>query len=57
MVVRIYDDSPPERLAVRSLRAKLKKSLALRTLWRLYSYETLLEWLAHHLEPMATELR
>ena len=34
MVVRVCDDSQPERLSVRSLRAKVKKSLELRTLWR-----------------------
>jgi hypothetical protein len=43
MVARVCDDSQPERLSVRSLRAKLTKSLELRTLWRLYPYDTLLE--------------
>jgi hypothetical protein len=42
MVVRVCDDSQPERLSVRSLRAKVKKSLEWRTLWRLSLCETLL---------------
>ena len=48
MVVRVRDDSQPERLSVRSLRAKIMKSLEFMTLWRLYLYETLLGRLPHH---------
>jgi hypothetical protein len=36
--------------------AKLTKSLRFRTLWRLYSDETLLEWLTQDLKDMAAEL-
>jgi hypothetical protein len=50
-------DTWPARLAASSLRAKFKKSLELRTLWRLYSYDTLLEGLAQHLQDVAPELR
>jgi hypothetical protein len=32
IVVRVYDESQPERLSTSSLRAKVKKSLDLRTL-------------------------
>jgi hypothetical protein len=46
----------PELLMVSSLMAKLTKSLRFRTLWRLYSDETLLERLAQDLEDMAAEL-
>jgi hypothetical protein len=49
MVVRVRDDSQPERLSVSSLRVKVKKSLEWRTLWRLSLYETLLEGLAQDL--------
>jgi hypothetical protein len=41
---------------VSSLMAKLTKSLRFRTLWRLYSDETLLEWLTQDLKDMAAEL-
>jgi hypothetical protein len=47
----------PERLAVSSLRAKLAKSLRFMMLWRLYSYDTLLERLAQHLQDMTAALR
>ena len=56
MVVGVCDASQPERLSVHSLRAKLKKSLDLRTLWRWYSYEKLLEPLAQDLEHMMAKL-
>jgi hypothetical protein len=46
MVVRVCNESHPERLSVRSLRANSKKSLAFMTLWRLYVDDTLLEGLA-----------
>jgi hypothetical protein len=46
MVVRVCDESQPERLSVGSLRAKVTKILELRTLWRLYSYKTILGWLS-----------
>jgi hypothetical protein len=57
MVVMGCYETRPERLAVSSLRAKPARSLELRTLWRLYSYETLLERLPQDLEPMACERR
>jgi hypothetical protein len=46
----------PEPLAVVNRMAKSTKSLRLRTLWRLSSYDTLLEGLAQDLEHMAAEL-
>jgi hypothetical protein len=55
--VGVCDGSQPEPLSVNSLRAKLKKSLELRKLWRLYVYETLLEGLAQDLQDVAAELR
>jgi hypothetical protein len=57
MVMRVCDEAQPERLSVRSLRAKHKKSLALRMLWKLYVYETLLQGLAQNLQHMAAALR
>jgi hypothetical protein len=57
MVVRVCDESQPERLSVGSLRAKVKKTLEFITLWRLYSYATLLERLAQDLQDVAAELR
>jgi hypothetical protein len=45
------------RLMVSSLRANPWKSERLRTLWRWYLYETLLEGLAQDLQDMAAELR
>jgi hypothetical protein len=48
--------APPERLTSSSRLAKLRKSLKIMTLWRLYSYETLLERLAQDLQDMAAEL-
>ena len=47
----------PERLAVSSRSAKSARSLTLRTLWRLYVYETLLQGLAQDLQDVAAELR
>ncbi len=47
----------PEWLAVSSLRAKLAKSLKLRTLWRLYLHDTLRKRLAQDLEDVAAALR
>jgi hypothetical protein len=55
--VRGCDDSQAERRSVHSLRAKVKKSLEWRTLWRLYSYETLLEGLAQDFQDVAAELQ
>jgi hypothetical protein len=49
-------DTRPEWLAVSSFRTKCRKSLGVRTLWRLYSCETLLERLPQHFEHMAAEL-
>jgi hypothetical protein len=46
----------PEPLAVVNRMAKSTKSLRLRTLWRLSSYDTLLERLAQDLQDMAAEL-
>ncbi len=46
----------PELLAVSSRLAKPTISLRLRTLWRLYSYETLLDRLAEDLQDVAVEL-
>jgi hypothetical protein len=46
-----------EWLVVTSRFAKLRKSLRVMTLWRLYAYETLLEGLAQHLQDMAAKLR
>jgi hypothetical protein len=42
MVVRVCDETQPERLAVSSLRAKPKKSLEFMTFWRLSSYDPIL---------------
>jgi hypothetical protein len=47
----------PERLAVSSRLAKLRKSLRVMTLWRWYVYETLLKRLTQHLQNMAAALR
>jgi hypothetical protein len=47
----------PKRLAVSSLKANPAKSLELRTLWRLYSYDTLLKRLPQDLQDVAAELR
>jgi hypothetical protein len=47
----------PDPLAVSSRLAKSAKSLRLRTLWRLYSCDTLLEWLSQDLQDVAAELR
>jgi hypothetical protein len=47
----------PELLAVSSRLAKLTISLKFRTLWRLYSDETLLKRLAQDLQDVAAELR
>jgi hypothetical protein len=56
MVMGGYDPRP-ERLAVSSRFAKLRKSLRFKTLWRLYVDESLLEGLAQHLQDVAAELR
>jgi hypothetical protein len=47
----------PTRLAVSSRLAKLRKSLRVMTLWRLYVDETLLQRLAQHPQDMAAALR
>jgi hypothetical protein len=47
----------PNRASVSSRLAKLPKSQTLMTLWRLYSYDTLLEGLAPDLQDVAAELR
>jgi hypothetical protein len=57
IVVRTCNEAQPEGLSVRSLRAKHKKSLALRMLWKLYLYETLLEGLAQDLQDVAAARR
>jgi hypothetical protein len=57
MVVSVCDDSQLERLSVRSLRSKPKKSLALRTLWRLYVDDTLLKQMLHHFQDVAAGSR
>jgi hypothetical protein len=49
--------TPPKQLALSSRSAKSIISLKLRTLWRLYSYDTLLERLPQDLEHMACTLR
>ena len=46
----------PAGLAASNLRAKSAKSLQLRTLWRLYAYETLLQRLTQHVQDVAAEL-
>jgi hypothetical protein len=46
----------PELLTVSSRLAKLRKSIKIMTLWRLYSYETLLEGLAQDFQDVAAEL-
>jgi hypothetical protein len=56
MVMGSYS-TRPKRLAVNSRTAKLTKSLKFMTLWRLYSYDTLLERLAQDLQDVAVELR
>jgi len=48
--------TPTEGLTASSLKAKLSKSLRLKTLWRLYVYETLLERLAQDREHMTAKL-
>jgi hypothetical protein len=57
IVVRTCNEAQPEGLSVQSLRAKVTKSLKLRTLWRLYLYDTILEGLAQDLQDVAAELR
>jgi hypothetical protein len=48
-------DPRPARLAVSSQLAKLNQSQKFMTLWRWYSYDTLLKRLAYDLERMAFE--
>jgi hypothetical protein len=57
MVVMGSYGTRPARLAVNSRLARLIKSQRLRTLWRLYSCDTLREGLAQHLEHVAPERR